>query len=143
MKIRSPLKVFNQPTYTLDIFLKSKEEDPETLFRRVDDKVKCCEGLSWGMVVVFMDDYDSYMELPTYEHKYYLHDQTPCTEYADYTNHTVEVLHNTEWSKSMSCFGSRRLAIEYHPSCSVSTLLSEYINMKYKCDEDGIVIKFN
>lgn len=143
MKIRSSLKVFNQPTYTLDIFVKSKDEDSETFFRRVDGKVKCFEDLSWGVVVVFMEDYDSYMELPTYEHKYYLHDQTPCTEYADYANHTVEVLHNTEWSKSMTCFGSRRLAIEYHPSCSDRDLLSEYINMKYRCDEDGIAIKFN
>lgn len=48
MKIRSSLKVFNQPTYTLDIFVKSKEEDSETFFRRVNDKVKCCEDLSWG-----------------------------------------------------------------------------------------------
>lgn len=135
--------MFNQPTYTLDIFVKSKVEDSETFFRRVNDKVRCCEDLSWGMVVVFMEDYDSYIELPTYEHKYYLHDQTPCTEYADYANHTIEVSHNTEWSKSVSCFGSRRLAIEYYPQCTDRESLSEYINMKYKCDEDGISINFN
>lgn len=94
------------------------------------------------MVVVFMDDYDSCMELPTYEHKYYLHDQTPCSGYEDYATHTVEVLHNTEWSKSMACFGSTRLVIEYYQLCSDRALLSEYINMKYKCDEDGISINF-